>query len=448
MARGSAAASSSNWWSARGPERGADYDDENRGEVPPPAADHKAAPSGPRGGRIVPADSNASPPGLDDDAERGGAASGTGTHALDAEGAVARPSGSGNTGHPGGRAACAAELTEGDLGQVDGAAGSQSRHGSPGPVVPSHCEGDTTAIGGARPDGSQGGASGEGPSLGHDSVPGAYSDVEAHGDRVLLLPLGAVCVGGGASAVAQQDPGSGRCGTADGRPGGIGVAHHDDAVQVKLEVGAHPSSPGADAPADTDASGEALPVPSDADDGEARLDTGGDQPPEGASGADDGLPSFSPVDEAPVSPAGTGDASFGTTAAPASPGDKAPTAGDDLPLLSLAGGGRGVGGSSGGTRTPEAGDGGRPSCVEAAGPGGLPHGVVSPPATTVFGGGIGVALGAGGCGNANVAHSVEVSESESDLGASPPVTTAAAEAAAMADPEGVPSPSGPESALQ
>ena len=338
MARGSAAASSSNWRSARGSEWGADHDDEdhddeNRGEEPPPAADHEATPSDPRGGHVAPADSSASPPGFDGDAERGGAASGTGAHALDAEGAVfppldfrryrsprgpgrlrcldrldfgqvdgafgsqsrhgspgpvvpshcegdttaiggARPDGSlggasdSSATPPGfdgdaerggaasgtgahaldaegavlppldfrrcrsprgpGRVRC---LDRGDFGQVDGAFGSQSRHGSPGPVVPSHCEGDTTAIGGARPDGSLGGASGGGPGLGHGSVPGAHSDVEAHGDRVLLLPLGAVCVGGGALAVAQQDPGSEQCGADDGRPGGASVAHREGAVQ-------------------------------------------------------------------------------------------------------------------------------------------------------------------------------------------------------------------------
>ena len=38
-----------------------------------------------------------------------------------------------------------------------------------------------------------------------------------------------------------------------------------------------------------------------------------------------------------------------------------------------------------------------------------------PPSVTVFGGGLGAAIGTGSDGNANVAHSVEVSESESDL---------------------------------
>ena len=44
-----------------------------------------------------------------------------------------------------------------------------------------------------------------------------------------------------------------------------------------------------------------------------------------------------------------------------------------------------------------------------------PPGVVSPPAVTVFRGGVGATDGANGAdSDANVAHSVEVSESESD----------------------------------
>ena len=202
----------------------------------------------------------------------------------------------------------------------------------------------------------------------------------------------------------SRTPGSGQCGT-DGRPGGSSAGHREGAVQVKLEAGARPSSPGADVLKDNGASGEAFPVPSDAGDGETHFDTGGDQPFEGASGDDDGLPSFSPVDEAPASPAAPGGASFGAAAAPSPPGDEASAAGDDLLLFSPAGGGRGVDGPGGEARAPEAGDGCLPSCVEAIGPGARSHGVASPPATTVFGGGIGVALGADGCGSTNVAHS-------------------------------------------
>ena len=242
------------------------------------------------------------------------------------------------------------------------------------------------------------------------------------------------CVSSGPAGPRER-----QCGTDDGRPGGSSAGHHEGAVQVKLEAGARPSSPGADVLTDNGASGEAFPVPSDAGDGETHFDTGVGQPLEGASGDDDGLPSSSPVDEAPASLAGPGGASLGVAAALASPGDEASTAGDDLLLLPPAGGGRGVDGPGGEARTPEAGDGCLASCVEATGPGAQPHGVVSPPATTVFGGGIGVALGADGCGCTIVAHSVEVSESDSDLGASPPTAAAAAELAATADPEDGPS---------
>ena len=48
----------------------------------------------------------------------------------------------------------------------------------------------------------------------------------------------------------------------------------------------------------------------------------------------------------------------------------------------------------------------------------------------------------------NVAHSVEVSESDGDLGTSPPAAAAAAEVAATADPGEGPSPPGSEGALQ
>ena len=105
-------------------------------------------------------------------------------------------------------------------------------------------------------------------------------------------------------------------------------------------------------------------------------------------------------------------------------------------------------GQGDGNHTPEARGFGFPPCAGATGPGAQSHGVVSPPATTVFGDGIGVAPPADGGSNANVAHSVEVSESDSDLGASPPTTTAANEAAATADPEDGPSLPVTEDALQ
>ena len=88
-------------------------------------------------------------------------------------------------------------------------------------------------------------------------------------------------------------------------------------------------------------------------------------------------------------------------------------------------------------------------CAGAAGLGAPPLGVVCPPATTVFGGVIGVALEADSGGNANVAHSVEVSESESDLGTSPPAPVSVApEATATAATVGGATPLSPEGALQ
>ena len=343
-------------------------------------------------------------------------------------------------GAPGDRAATA-ESAEGDLGQVGGASGSRSRHGSPGPVVPSHCEGDTTAIGGAWPDGSLDGDSGGGPVQEHGDAPEDCSGTDAHGEQVLLLPLGALCVGGGASSATQQGPDTGG-GTEGSLPGDDGVACRDGALRVKLEADTRPSPPGADVPSGS------VPVPSGAGDGGAQCDAGGDRPLEGASGTDDGLPSFSPIDGAPASPAGPGEAVLGATAVHDTPGEEAPALGRDLPLLSPAGGGHGEGGQVDGTRSPEAGACGFPLGTWATGPGEQPRGVVSPPACTVFGGGIGVAPTADGGSSANVAHSVDVSDSDSDLGASTPATTAANEAAATLGPEGGPSLPGTECARQ
>ena len=213
-------------------------------------------------------------------------------------------------------------------------------------------------------------------------------------------------------------------------------------------MGTHPASPDDDAPAASGRGGEALPVPSDADDGQARLDTDGSRPLEDASEADDGLPSFSPGDVAPESPTGPGDALFEAATAPAPPGGETPSINDGLSLLSLADGSRGAFGLGGGACTPEAGDGGHTLRAEAAKLDVPPLGIVSPPATTVFGGGIGVALEAISGGNANVAHSVEVSESES-LGTSPPAPASGApEATATAAPVGNATSPSPESALQ
>ena len=362
VARGSTAASSSGWWSARGPGWGEGHDGEGRREVPPPAAGCGATATDPNRGHVVPSGASASPPGFDADAEHDGAASGTGTHALDAEGMAPCPLVSDEpvtprawslallpqrgisdkwTGPPGPSPA----TDHRDMSCPPIAKGTRRRSVVRGPTAP------WTALAAGDLVLAMVAPQGPAPKLGRMAI-GSF----------FYVPLGAVCVGGGASAVAQQDPRSGQGGTDDGRPGGSGAGHHGGAVQVKLEAGARPSSPGADVFTDNGASGEALPVPSDASDGKTHFDTGGDQPLEGASGDGDGLPSFSPVDEAPASLAGPEGASFGAAAAPASPGDETSTAGDDLLLLPPAGGGRGVDGPGGEARTPEAGDGCLPLC--------------------------------------------------------------------------------------
>ena len=122
--------------------------------------------------------------------------------------------------------------------------------------------------------------------------------------------------------------------------------------------------------------------------------------------------------------------------------------GRDLPLLADADEGHEEGGRVDGTRSPGAGAGGFPPCAGATGAGAQPHGVVSPPATTVFGGGIGVAPTSGAGDNANIAHSVGISDSDSDLGVSTPATTAANETAATEGPGDAPSLPGFGGALQ
>ena len=183
----------------------------------------------------------------------------------------------------------------------------------------------------------------------------------------------------------------------------------------------------------------ALPVPSGVSDGGARCGAGDGRLLGGASGADDGLSSFSPIDEEPASPAGPDEAVLGTAAAHNACSEGVTARGGDLPLLADTDEGHEEGRRVDGTRSPGAGAGGFPPCAGAAEAGAQPRGVVSPPAITVFGGGIGVAPAAGAGDNANIAHSVGISDSDSDLGVSTPATTATNEMAAAEGPGGAPS---------
>ena len=133
--------------------------------------------------------------------------------------------------------------------------------------------------------------------------------------------------------------------------------------------------------------GVALPVPNGADDDGKPPVEGNGRHDAGAAGTDDGLPSFEDG-EAAASPGGSGE---GLPGAASPPGTPSPALGDcdSLPV----------------TGVPVMGI--------------QPHGVVSPPATTVFGGGIGGAPTDedDGDGSAAIVH-VGLTDSDSDLGTS------------------------------
>ena len=291
------------------------------------------------------------------------------------------------------------------------------------------------ANGGARPNSSSGDDDNAGlASLTPDDGPGTHGAGGLDTDDTRSLPLDADCAGGVASADAQHDLGEDRTAAGDDLPGGTGTVHHGGATSVKAEVDARlaPAAVGTGAAADAD--GEALPVPSDADDGDAHLVAGGSRPLEASTESEDGLPSFSPDGAAPESPADPDSEQGPDGAVPPSPNGETPLISDGLSLLSLADDARRIAGQDGGTCTPEAGSGRAATYEGTATACVLPPGVVSPPAVAVFGGGIGATNGPDSAGDANVAHLVEVSGSESDLEAPLQAPTPTAPAAPADDP--------------
>ena len=146
VARGGAAASSSDWWAAESPTAGLGEGIVDRGDEAAPSDGHAAAGPDPRADQHPPANPGASPPdpvGGAVDAVVGAGAAGRAAGAAgaaDAENALRHPSVRGSSVGAGAQAGGATEVAEGEIGQVDGI------------VVPSHCAGDTTAIGDARPD--------------------------------------------------------------------------------------------------------------------------------------------------------------------------------------------------------------------------------------------------------------------------------------------------------
>ena len=165
VARGGAAASTADWWPAESLEEGLGAGIEDRNDEATPVDDHGTAEPDPHAGEHPPADPGASPLGFASGATGTDADSGTVPHAAGAEGAQGRPSVLDGSVVADAQAAGAAEIAEGEAGQVGQIFGFLSHHGSPGPVVPSHCAGDTTAIGGARPGSSSdcGGSAGLAP---------------------------------------------------------------------------------------------------------------------------------------------------------------------------------------------------------------------------------------------------------------------------------------------
>ena len=307
--------------------------------------------------------------------------------------------------------------------------------------MPSHCEGETTAIGGAWPGGSLGDISGEGPVQGHDGTTMGPA-TGAHDGRNLLSLIGDACVGGGASSATQHCLRYG-----DGVVGGLleddDAGRRDGALRVKLEAEARPSPSGFDGPAGDETAVGALPVPNGASGGETPCGVADGRLLEGAPGADDELPSFSPVDGEPASTTEPEGAVLETATVHDAVDEGATAHGRDLHLLDGADGGQKGGGQVDGTQSSGADANGFPSCAGATGAGALHHGVVSPPATTSFGGGIGLAPTSGADDSANIAHSVPLdSDSDSSLGGSDPAAIATNGVAASEGPEDVPSPPG------
>ena len=227
------------------------------------------------------------------------------------------------------------------------------------------------------------------------------------------------------------------------------AGHHDGALRVKLEAEARPSPSGLDVSAGDEAAVGALPVPSGAGGGEAPSGVTDDRLLEGAQGADDELPSFFLVDGEPPSPTGPEELVLEAATVHDAVDEGATAHGRGPHLLAGADGWQDGGGQVDGTQSSGADANGSPSFAGATGAGALPHGVVSPPATTAFGGGIGFALMSGTGDDTNIAHSVPLdSDSDSGLGGSDSAAIAANDLAASEGREDVPSPPGLAGARQ
>ena len=301
--------------------------------------------------------------------------------------------------------------------------------------MPSHCEGDTAAVGGARPDGSPNDISEEDAVQGHDGGT-THRAAPARGVRAPRAPSGASRADGGGSSATEQPSGDER--GADPLPCGDGDAHHGgplgpglgpgDAVEAEAEPmeeadeTAHAAEPEAAA-----VGGAAAPTSSISGttiDGGAAHGASGGPLHGGTTEEDDGLPSFSLDGEEALGPFEPEGGSSEAASAREPGREEAPAHGRAAHLPSEVDAEQLGGEGADEARAPGADAGGSPPSPRATGASVSPHGAASPPAATVFGGGLlDPAPGAGG--NSIISNSVAL-DTDSDSGLEVDELTAAA----------------------
>ena len=342
-----------------------------------------------------------------------------------------------DSGATGVQMAGAAENTRSEPGQLGEIIGFLSRHGSPEPVVPSHCAGDATARCGARP-GSSSGCNGNAglASLTPSGGPGAHVD----GEWSLTTPDPYRSALIATVGLLRQTPSMISEGAEPRRTTPIPGAPALPTVAVRPPSrwrwmhASPPRTPARPRPRARAARPASLSLfPATRTTVTHTLSRTARGPSKRARRPMTGFhPSPRTARSLRVQPDRTTSRAL-RGQFPPSPNGETPLINSGLSLLSLADETRGVEGQDEGTRTPEVGGGGFATYEGAAAACALPPGVVSPPAVTVFGGGLGAAIGPGNAGDANVAHPVEVSESESDLETPLQAPTPTAPAAPMDD---------------
>ena len=158
--------------------------------------------------------------------------------------------------------------------------------------------------------------------------------------------------------------------------------------------------------------------------GGATCDTSDGPLPGGATGEDDDLPSFSPAGGEALSPSEPEGGSPRAAAAREPGCEEAPAHGRAAHLPSGVDAEQLGGEGADGAHAPGADAGGSPPSPRAPGTSVSPHGAVSPPAATVFGGDLLDPVPSAG-GNSNISHSVTL-DTDSDSGREVDELTAAA----------------------